>query len=178
MALAFELVVNYGRDRRAAAEACRVAAAHPPLRAGTHDVLLHPPLQREVSARDGGRYLEISVLPVAVGCNVALDRHRPQLSLTLEELNELGNGLYALLSQFQGYLAAQVGWDPEPFVDIGELRHEWLAELTRGDLSGLVLSEDIHRSFPEAAGFQQFSPGFKWIPYEGEHRTWRARRLG
>jgi len=170
VALAFELVINYGQNLAAAAEACRVANTHPPLRAGKHEVSLHPSLLREVMASDGGRYLEMSVLPVGVGYNVALDRNKPRLSLTLEELNELGNGLYGLLSRFTGYLAAKVGWDPEPLIDLGDLRQEWLEELADGALPGLVLADEIRQSFPPSRGFEVFSAGFTWIPYEGERR--------
>lgn len=171
MALVFELVVNYGQNPSAAAEGSRIVQHHQPLRAGNHEVPLHPPLLTEITSVDGGRYLEMSVMPVAVGYNVAIDRDRPRLSLNLGELTELGHGLYRLLARLNGYRAARVGWDPEPFVDLGELRQEWLEELTHGDLPGLVLSDEVRRSFPPCAGFEAFSPGFSWIPYDGERRT-------
>jgi hypothetical protein len=168
VALAFELVVNYGRDRLRAQQACALVSAEPPFSIGEHTVPLHPPLLNEVVSEDGERYLELSVLPVAVGCNVAMDRDAPRLPLSPEELTELGLQLYRLLTRFTGYLAAKVGWDPEPLVDVAELRGEWLDEVARGELPGLVLADEILGTFPASVGFEEFEAGFSWIPYRGE----------
>jgi hypothetical protein len=179
MALAFELVINYGQHHKAIKDACTVVAEHPPLKAGRHAVPLHQPLlsdmrvdpRRALRAPDAEPYYELSILPVGVGYNVALDRDHPRRQLRIAELTELGHGLYRLLSQFTGYQAAMVGWDPEGFVDLAELREEWSEELQAGSLSGLVLSHEALRSLSAGAGFQPFAPGFAWIPYQGERRA-------
>jgi hypothetical protein len=179
MALAFELVINYGQDRPASEDACAVVAAHPPLKAGRHVVPLHRPLLSDmrVDARRALRpagaepYFELSILPVGVGYGLSLDRDHPHLQLTVDELTELGHGLYRLLAQLTNYQVAMVGWDPEWFVDLAELREEWSEELQTGSLPGLVLSHEALRSLAAGAGFQPFAPGFDWIPYQGERRA-------
>src|SRR5262249_57878191 len=90
------------------------------------------------------------------------------LRVTATELSELGHGLYPLLRTFTGYLAAQVGWDPEERVSPDELREQWAEELAGGDMPGLVLAEDLHAE-TQCQGFVPFAPGFVWIPYLGEH---------
>ncbi|MET7808903.1 hypothetical protein [Micromonospora chersina] len=168
MAIAFELVINYGSNHNAAAAARHAALNHPPLTAGPHQVGLHKPLLGTVRGYDGKQYLEMAVLPVGVGWKVGLDRHAPHLGLTADELSELGKELYQLLTRFTGYRAAQVGWDPEGRVDPAELQQEWAEELAAGELPGLVLAEDLHQQL-RGQGFVPFAPGFVWIPYEGEH---------
>jgi hypothetical protein len=168
MALVFELVVNYGQNHAAAEQAVRVAAAHPPLAVGGHRIPLHPPSMSTIHSAEDGSYLELSVVPVGIGSGVPLDRNRDRLHLTGEELSDVGRGLYSLLAKFRGYRAAFVGWDPETFVDPTELRTEWAEELSAGELSGLVLAEELHRLLPHSRGFQPFAPGHVWIPYTGE----------
>jgi hypothetical protein len=167
MAIVFELVINYGNDQVAAANASRLVAEHPPLTAGPHHVRLHPPLIHTVRDSAGDQYLEMSIIPIQVGFGVALDEHRPRLPLTVEELSELGDGLYSVLATLTGYRAARVGWDPEPFLDPIELQREWAEELAAGTLPGLVLAEDIQLGVP-MRGFESFAHGFVWIPYQGE----------
>lgn len=179
MALAFELVINYGGHRQAVELARAVVSEYPPLRAGHHAVPLHRPLlsdlrsdpRRGLRVPEAEPYLELSILPVGVGYGVALDRDHPRLQLTTDELTELGYGLYRLLSQLTGYQAAMVGWDPEDLVDLAELRSEWSEELGAGLLPGLVLSHEVLRSLSAGAGFQPFASGFDWIPYQGERRV-------
>jgi hypothetical protein len=179
MALAFELVINYGRHRQAVDDTCAVVSEHPPLKAGRHAVPLHRPLlsdmrtdpRRALRAPEAEPYLELSILPVGVGYGVGLDHDYPRLALTSDELTELGHGLYRLLSRCTGYQAAMVGWDPEGFVDLTELRMEWSQELRAGLLPGLVLSHEVLGSVSAGAGFQPFAPGFDWIPYQGERRA-------
>lgn len=167
MAIVFELVINYGRNRAAAENACQVISAHPPLAAGPHHVQLHEPMTSTVHDAAGQPYIEISVVPVQVGFRVAMDGRRPRLELTAAELSELGSGLYSLLATLTGYRAARVGWDPEAFVDPMELRQEWAEEIAEGALPGLVLAEDLRLDVP-THGFVPFADGFIWIPYEGE----------
>ncbi len=117
--------------------------------------------------RSDGPYIELSVLPVAVGYGVALDGSIPRLALTAAEFTELGNGLYALLATFDGYLAAHVGWDPEGVVDPVELSNEWMDELSDGAIDGLVLCDGLHAEFGLGSNYGVFQPGFRWIPSRG-----------
>lgn len=112
-------------------------------------------------------YLEMAIVPARVGLGVALDGHQSRLPLTATELSELGHGLYTLLAMLTGYRAARVGWDPEGFVDLSELRHEWAEELAEGALPGLVFADDIDLGIP-AQALTPFAPGFVWIRYQGE----------
>lgn len=167
MAIAFELVINFGLNQAAAGVAQHFTVNHPPLMTGQHHVALHEPLVTKVRGYDGEPYLEMSIIPVGVGWGVGFDRHHERRQLTAAELTELGEGLYQLLAQLTGYRAAQVGWDPEERVDPAGLRQDWADELAIGDLPGLVLAEDLHRDL-RGQGFQPFAPGFVWIPYQGE----------
>ncbi|GFJ83752.1 hypothetical protein [Phytohabitans houttuyneae] len=112
----------------------------------------------------------MSVLPRGVGWGVVLDRGHEPVRLRAAELTQLGQGLYQLLTQFIGYQAAQVGWDPQGRVDPAELRHEWADEIAAGELPGLVLAEDV---LPDLRGsaFVPFARGFLRIPYAGEHSS-------
>jgi len=167
MAIAFELVINFGSNQTAAFAARRLTADYPLLAAGQHGVPLHEPLITTARGYDGEPHLEMSVLPVGVGLKVGLDRDHEGLPLKAAELSELGGGLYQLLKRFTGYRAAQVGWDPEGRVDPAELRHDYADDLAAGELPGLVLAEDLHQDL-QGQGFVPFAQGFVWIPYQGE----------
>ncbi|MFJ8645191.1 hypothetical protein ACIRNI_03600 [Streptomyces sp. NPDC093546] len=162
MAIYFELVVNFGDNiqaaRDAAAESIRWV-----LRAGDHRVPLHRSMPRTV-----GAYTQLSIVPVAVGWGVPADRGLPKLELTGAELTDLGHQLYALLAKFDGYVAAQVGWEPEAFVDPAELKAEWSEELVEGSLHGLVVSDTLHGELGLGDAYVPFQPGYRWIPYRGE----------
>jgi hypothetical protein len=165
MAIIFELVINFGNDRSAAETAAHLLTAHPPLAAGRHQIPLHRPLFDTVRDASGEPYLQMSVIPAQVGFGCALDKGRPRLPLTPAELSELGNGLYSVLTTLTGYRAAQVGWDPEDFVDPVELRQQWVEELAAGTLPGLVLAETLLSDAPTQA-FVPFTNGFIWLPYQ------------
>jgi hypothetical protein len=167
MAIIFELVLNFGTDWAAAQEACRRVAAHPPLTAGPHHIPLHEPLIAPAPSIDGPDYLEMSVMPVGVGFGVASEHGRPPLSLTPEQLSELGHGLYRVLATLSGYQAALVGWDPEPLLDLAELRQERADDIQAGTLPGLVLARDLELGIP-TPNFVPFAPGYIWIPYAGQ----------
>ncbi|KAA8887128.1 hypothetical protein F3087_19670 [Nocardia colli] len=106
MAICFELVVNFGDNIDAARSALLTRAVPKPttLTAGDRRIPLHTPL-----LRTEGPYIELSVVPVAVGHGVALDGALPRFPLTATEFTELGNQLYQLLATFDGYIAARVG---------------------------------------------------------------------
>ncbi|MFI0404493.1 hypothetical protein [Actinomadura sp. 3N508] len=164
MAICFELVVNFGDNATAARAAFLTASKLENLHAGAHRIPLHRPL-----LTTAGSYVELSVLPVAVGWGVALDGSLPRFQLTAAEFTELGHQLYELLATFDGYLTAKVGWDPEPLLDPVELKSEWMGELADGSLSGLVLCERLHSELGLGDDYVPFQPGYRWIPYRGEH---------
>ncbi|MFE7854188.1 hypothetical protein [Streptomyces sp. NPDC057403] len=163
MAICFELVVNFGDDAEAAQASARVDPHPWALRAGSHRIPLHRPLLTKA-----GSYFELSILPVAVSLGCGLDGSLPRFQLTAAELTELGHQLYELLAQFRGYVAAKVGWDPEPLVDTAELRSDWSDELNDGSLHGLVLCEKLYAELAPSAAYETFRPGYRWIPYRGE----------
>jgi hypothetical protein len=167
VAIAFELVANFGSNDAAASAAYELVVSSAPLAVGRRSIELHEPLLHRVRGRDGVQYLEMSVLPVGVGWGVGLDSGHEPLRLTAAELTELGHGLYRLPAGFAGYRAAQVGWDPECWVDLDELRQEYADDLADGTLSGLVLAEDVLSDL-RGPGFRPFAPGFVWAPYAGE----------
>lgn len=167
MAWCFELVVNFGANLEAAKAAALTEVRPSALRVGGHAIPLHRPLIR---AADG--YTEMSVLPVAVGVKVAIDGTLPRIRLTAAEFTELGNQLYGLLARFDGYVAAMVGWDPEQWVDVEELKSEYLEDLAEGKVRGLVLSDALHAELGLGAEYADFRPGYRWIPYQGEQPSW------
>jgi hypothetical protein len=168
MAIAFELVVNFGSNEAAADSAYEFVVGQAPLlTVGDTSVGLHEPLLNLTRGGDGVSYLLMSVLPIGVGWGVALDRGQEHLRLTAGELTEVGHGLYQLLARFTGYQAAKVGWNPEGFVDPLELRQEWPDELAAGTLPGLVLADTLLADLRGQA-FRPFSPGFVWIRYAGQ----------
>lgn len=161
MAICFELVVNFGDN----VEAAQSAALHRPvtLHAGSHRIPLHRALLNRA-----GSYIELSVLPVAVGWGVGLDGTLPRTRLSAAELTELGTGLYRLLAKFNGYVAAKVGWDPEGFLDPAELRSDWAEELADGTINGLVLCKALYDELGPGGNYVEFQAGYLWIPYRGE----------
>jgi hypothetical protein len=164
MAICFELVVNFGQNAEAARAAALVNPRPLTLRAGGH----HIPLHRAHMSRPGGSYIELSVVPVAVGWKVGLDGTLPRLRLTAAELTELGTGLYRLLAGFDGYVAAKVGWDPEGLLDPEELKADWTDELADGTIDGLVLAQAVHDELGLGDNYVEFQPGYLWLPYRGE----------
>lgn len=155
--------MNFGNNLNAARDAALTDPQPWALHAGTHRIPLHRPRLRTT-----GPYIELSILPLAVGWGVALDGSLPRFQLSAAELTELGHQLYGLLATFDGYVAAQVGWDPESLLDPAELKMEWSEELADGSLHGLVLCEDLHGDLGLGDNYVPFQPGYRWIPYEGE----------
>jgi hypothetical protein len=108
MAVLFELVVNFGTSKEAAA-----AAAEHVRRAGHIDVRdvsvpLGKPFVSELSPPHA--YIEFSVHPRGIGYGGP--GPRPDFdprSLTSDEITRIGHALYDLLRGFAGYRAAVVG---------------------------------------------------------------------
>ncbi|WP_413760744.1 hypothetical protein [Streptomyces sp. MMBL 11-3] len=107
----------------------------------------------------------VSIAPVAVGYGIAPDGSLPRFDLTEAELKQLGRGLYGLLAQFEGYLIAMVGWDPEGFLDVDDLAADWPEELAEGSLTGLVLADHLNSRLPLGPAWVPFRPGCLWLPY-------------
>lgn len=133
------------------------------LQAGGHRIPVHRALTNRTSS-----YIELSVVPVAVGWGVGLDGTLPRVPLSAAELTELGSGLYRLLEQFDGDVVAKVGWDPEGFLDPSDLKRDWADELAVGAIDGLVFSEAMHDELKLGENYVEFQPGYRWIPYRGE----------
>lgn len=163
MAIIFELVVNFGKNLEGARAAALASPPPTTLQAGNHRIPLHRALINQA-----GSYIELSVIPVAVGWGGGLDGTLPRTRLTAAELTELGTGLYRLLARFNGYVAAKVGWDPESFLDPEELKSDWMDELADGTISGLVLCQALHSELGLGSNYVEFQPGYMWVPYRGE----------
>ncbi len=163
MAICFELVVNFGENVEGARAAALANPSPMTLQAGSHRIPLHRALMNRA-----GSYIELSVVPVAVGWGVVLDGTLPRTGLSAAELSELGTGLYRLLASFNGYVAAKVGWDPEGFLDPAELKSDWADELADGTINGLVLCKALHGELGLGDNYVEFQPGYLWIPYRGE----------
>lgn len=147
MAVVFELVVTFD-DEKTAANA--VVPDH--VQADARRFALHRVLNGRV----------LSLIPAGVSWGLPMDRSR--VTLTRSELTALGHALYELLRTLNGYAAAMVGWDPEEFTDLAELSADW-----PDAPNGLVLSTAARETLPPAQGFEPFTSGFDWLPYEGEH---------
>ncbi|PXX60870.1 hypothetical protein DFR70_10961 [Nocardia tenerifensis] len=165
MAICFELVINFGDniDAARAAALTRTTPRPTTFAVGDHHIPLHTALLRA-----DGPFIELSLVPVAVGHRVALDGTIPRFDLTADELTELGRQLYGLLAGFDGYVAAKVGWDPEDMIDPVELRTHWLDELEAGDLDGVVLCDAFYEELGLGDNYDVFRPGYRWVPYRGE----------
>ena len=163
MAICFELVVNFGDNLEAAQDAAVTEPRPWALHAGAHRIPLHRPILRAAES-----HIELSIIPVAIGLGVAADGSLRRLRLTAAELTELGDQLYELLGKFHGYVAAKVGWDPEGFLEPGDLESDWMDELSEGAIHGLVLSEILHAELDLGPEYTEFQPGYRWIPYRGE----------
>lgn len=168
VAVIFELVINFGDDRRAAERAVDTVVATQPIPVGTHLIGLHPPRFYNTISYTGAPYIEFAAIPAGVGWGLPDDRDAERVELDKAQLSALGHGLYDVLSRMDGYLAAMVGWDPESFIDLDELRLDSSDELAQGDVPGLVLSSQARQTLSPTAGFQPFANGFEWIPYRGE----------
>jgi hypothetical protein len=163
MAICFELVVNFGDNLAAAHAALAANGRREPLKAGPHRIPLHRPLLHAE-----GTFIEVSFLPVAVSYGFPLDGTLPHFKLTAQELTELGHELYGLLATFDGYVAAMVGWDPESSVDPAELLADREGDYSDLRIPGLVVSDALHAELGLDADLEEFRPGYRWLPYQGQ----------
>ncbi|AHH99313.1 hypothetical protein GCM10010174_50720 [Kutzneria viridogrisea] len=170
MAVIFELVMNFGVERSAAEQARDSLATMGPVPVDERLIGLHPPFLRDAISYAGVGYVELAVAPMGVSWGLPHDRSIERAILNKAQLSALGDGLYKVLERLDGYQAAMVGWDPEGFVDLDELRVDWSEELRVGGLPGLVLSSEARLALGSTTGFHSFAQGFEWIPYAGEPR--------
>jgi hypothetical protein len=80
------------------------------------------------------------------------------------QMTELGIALYQRLRTAPVFRYAIVGVEVDEFRTYGEL----CEETSLGQFKGLVLSAAIHQVIADRSTFRPFSPGYLWVPYEGE----------
>ena len=80
------------------------------------------------------------------------------------QMTELGIALYQKLRSAPAFRYAIVGVEVDEFRTYDEL----CEEPSLGHFKGLVLSEAIHQAVADRSAFRPFSPGYLWVPYEGE----------
>ena len=167
MAVVFELSAHFGPHEAAARQFMEcVADRYRSFAVGQHVIELHPPLLSTFCDIKGNICFEVSVIPVAVGFAVALDRNRPHLRLTTEELTQLGSNLYDLLFGLDSYQLALVGWDVDRF-DLAELQADYREEIMDGSMHGLVIAHELRHALPPSPHFVAFDAHHDWIPYRG-----------
>jgi hypothetical protein len=166
MAVVFELVLNFGKDNKAAQECCQVLAAKSDhFMVGDNTIELHPPkVERTEYSRTESFF--VSLVPVAVGIRVALDRGTLRISLSNEEFLELALRLYDRVRGLPNYQLAMVGWEVGPRSNLEELKADWTDEIVEGSLKGLVVSKRLLPELPASEHFKPFDNEHVWIPYE------------
>jgi hypothetical protein len=169
MAIVFELSIHFGTEALAAHQFVeRIKQRYCALSIGSHVIDLHQPLVSTFRDGEGVLCFEVSIIPIAVSFGVALDKDRPHLRLTTEELSHLGHQLYAFLKGLDGYQVAAVGWDVDRF-DLAELRSEYKDEIMDGSMHGLVIAQTLRSVVPASSHFVAFDESHDWIPYRGTH---------
>ena len=159
MAVVFELVVNFGTNESAVSRAEEVCRTHQALRFKDAQLGLRGPwITRFTNA-----YIEFSV--GVEGLNMGGPRHPAVDAYHVEkaDLRLVSEQLYELLQLFDGYLVAQVGWDPEGDVNPEELR-EQVAESGTTGFNGIVLAEQLARNLGLDTSMEPFTPGHLWFP--------------
>jgi hypothetical protein len=163
MAIIFELVVNFGLDDDAVADATEELDRKATVEVRGVQLPVTPPF---VTPLETSGYLEFSVHPRGIGAGGPgpYPPFNPR-DLGDDEIGAVGDQLYHCLRRFHRYEAAVVGWDPESMVDPAELE----AEVPDGRISrlnGLVLADGLIDSW-RPSGFVPFEPGYSWVPYRG-----------
>ena len=165
MAIVFELSAHFGSNEAAARQFMeRITERYRPFAVGQHMIELHPPLLSTFRDVKADVCFEVSIIPMAVGFAVALDRDRPHLRLTSEELTELGFNLYDLLQGLDGYQVAMVGWDVDRF-DLVGLQVDYQEEIMDGSMDGLVVAHAQRHILSPSPHFIAFDAHHEWIPY-------------
>jgi len=159
MAVVFELVVNFGENETAVADAEAICGSVPPVCVRGIDVSLTGPH----IAHFAQSYIEFSVGLYGVSRGYKVHPQFKVTDLTNDDMSEFRDHLYGLLRQFDGFVAAIVGWDPEEVVDLPLLRDR-VDEYGLDRLDGLVLASDIVVDWGLVAEFSDFAPGYSWLP--------------
>ena len=167
MAIAFELVADFGGDKDSA-ECCRqwLDTRIAPVEIGEYTINIHPPLISGYPYASPTRF-KVSVVPANVGCLVALDETDDRIPLTDSQLSRLGTSLYDVLRGAPHYQLAMVGWDVDFLLDIKELNSDWASEIGDGSFAGLVAGNSILSQLPASSYFVEFDDDHAWIPYKG-----------
>jgi hypothetical protein len=144
MAIIFELVVNFGLDEDAVADATEELDRKPTVEVRGVQLPVTPPF---VTPLEASGYFEFSVHPRGIGAGGpgAYPPFNPR-DLSDDEIGAVGDQLYHRLRRFHGYEAAVVGWDPESLVDPAELEVE-VPDGRISRLNGLVLADRLIESW-------------------------------
>ncbi len=167
MAIAFELVADFDRDKDSA-DCCRqwLESRIAPVQIDEYTINVHRPLISGYPSDNPTRF-QVSVLPANVGCAVALDETNKRIPLTDAQLSRLGVSLYDLLRGAPGYQLAMVGWDVDFLLEVNELTADWASEIRDGSFAGLVASTSLIHKLPSSSYFVDFDDQHVWIPYTG-----------
>ncbi len=167
MAIAFELVVDFGGDRESA-ERCHqwLESRIRPVHIDEFTISIHRPLISGYPYTNPTRF-KVSVVPANVGCAVAIDDTDDRIPLNDDQLSRLGLYLYELLRGAPDYQLAMVGWDVDFLLDVDELNADWASEIGDGSIGGLVANKSLLHQLPTSDYFVDFDDLHVWIPYTG-----------
>lgn len=167
MAIAFELVADFGGDQDAA-ESCRqwFDARITPVKIDEYTINIHDPFICGDPYKNPTRF-KIVILPANVGLSVAIDDADYPIPLTEVQISRLGNALYDLLRGAPDYQLAMVGWDVDHLLDLDDLNADWASEIGDGSFNGFVASKTLLSQLPVSSYFAEFDEEHVWIPYSG-----------
>ena len=153
MAIAFELVVDFGGDKQSADDCLKwLSARITPVTIDQYEIAIHPPQASGYPFGAPTRF-QVSVIPANVGCAVALDVTDDRIPLNDFQLSRLGRSLYDVLRGAPCYELAMVGWDVDFLLDIDELNTDWTTEIQDGSFSGLVVRTNLISRLPKSSHF-------------------------
>jgi len=164
MAMLFELVAVFG-DPLAAHRARALVARTGSVQVGHRWVPL-----TEQSRSPGPN--EVTVWPDGLGVGGRwADKWFSGQAARDVDLDDVADQLYDLLKRFDGYLCAQVGWDPETDADLYNIQEAVADPDDRlQHCAGLVLAEELALRWSLIDGWEPFAPGHVWRP----RRSFRA----
>lgn len=156
MAIAFELIADFDRDKDLANRCCQwLESRIAPVRIDEYTINIHRPLIAGYPYVNPTRF-QVSVVPVNIGCAVALDETDYRVPLTDAQLSRLGVFLYDLIRGAPGYQLAMVGWEVDLLLDVDELTADWASEIRDGSFAGLVESTALIHKLPSSSYFVDF----------------------
>jgi hypothetical protein len=167
MAIVFELVLDFGADKDAAAECLEwLKSKSEPIQIDEFNIVVHQPLLSHYPHFNPIDF-KVSLIPANIGICVAIDDDTGPLPLTDKQLSRLGMALYDRLRGAPNYKLAKVGWDVDFLLDMHELNSVWAAEIGDGTFAGLVIQTSLISQLPPSSHFVQFDFDHVWIPYSG-----------